>query len=45
LRAVNPSNGDVYEYAGTVNGNKINGTVKIKNGEKSTTENWVATLN
>ncbi len=42
ITAVNPSNGDEYEYNGIVSGDKINGTVNIKNGNRSTTENWIA---
>lgn len=45
ITAVNPSNGDEYKYNGTVSGDTINGTVKIKNGNRSTTENWIATHN
>lgn len=42
--AVHPSNGNSYVYSGRIDGNKITGTIQVRNGESSSIEQWNATL-
>lgn len=42
--AVNKSNGNHYVFSGRVEGEKINGTAQIHNGDSGVVEDWSATL-